>query len=343
MTHDPESTTVLVTGASGFIASHCVLQLLQAGYAVRGSLRDPAREDGLREALAKHVDGDNRLEFVLAGLLRDEGWNEAVQGCEYVLHIASPLPPGPPNHDDELIIPARDGTLRVLRAAARAGTRRVVITSSIAAITSGHKDYNKTFDESDWTNLGGEIGAYVKSKTLAERAAWNFVNDSGDLELSVINPGAVLGPSIDGRSFSTTGQLVSKLMLREVPGCSRSKFLIVDVRDVAAAHLAAMTSEAAAGRRYITVSGGRWMREVALVLEEQFADRGYRIPTRQIPDFAVRLVALFDETVKLVVNNLGRDIQVSTERIASELNWKGREPEETIIATAESMIEHGIL
>ena len=346
MTRNPESTTVLVTGAGGFIASHCILQLLQGGYSVRGTLRDSSREAELREALAKHVDLDRKLEFVLADLLEDEGWEQAAEGCDFVIHVASPFPAEAPKHENDVIVPARDGTLRVLRAAAKAGAHRVVITSSLAAIVLGHRDRNKRFDENDWSNLNGKVAAYSKSKTLAERAAWEFVNDSGkqnDLELAVINPGYVLGPSIDGRSFSASGEIVKKLMLREVPGTGRFKFLIVDVRDIAAAHITAMISEKAAGRRYVAVSSGRWLQDIALTLKSQFESRGYRVPTRMLPDIAIRFVALYDGAVKSIVGNLGWDIKVSTERIESELNWNGREPEETIITTAESMIEHGIV
>ena len=343
MTHNPDSTTVLVTGASGFIGSHCVVQLLQAGYAVRGTLRDPAREDPLRQALANHTDTDGRLEFVIADLVRDEGWDQAARDCDFVLHVASPYPPEPPKHEDELIVPAREGTLRVLRAAANSGARRVVLTSSLAAIIAGHEDDHKTFDENDWTNLEREKRAYHRSKTLAERAAWEFVNDTRDIELTVINPGGVLGPSVDGKTFSTSGELVRLLMAREVPGTLQFKVQLVDVRDVATAHVKAMASKAAAGRRYIAVSDGRWARDIAQVLENEFADRGYQIPTRQIPNFMVRLLAMFNGTIKYVVDDLGQDYAVSTERIESELNWKGRDPDETIIQTAESMIEHGIV
>lgn len=343
MTHDPESTTVLVTGASGFIGSHCVDQLLQSGYAVRGTLRDPAREGPLRQALVKDRGNDRRLEFVLADLVRDEGWDEAAKGCEFVIHVASPYPPGAPKHEDELIVPARDGTLRVLKAAAKSGTRRVVITSSLAAIIGGHaKDY-MTFDENDWTNLDRENRAYYKSKTLAEKAAWEFAADNLEIEVTVINPGGVLGPSVDGRTFSTSGELVRLLMAREVPGTPQFKVQLVDVRDVAAAHLKAMVSEAAAGRRYIAVADGRWSRDIAWVLKNEFTDRGYRIPTFQVPNLMVRVLAMFNSTISLVVNDLGWDYAVSTERIESELNWKGRDPDETIIQTAESMIDHGIV
>ncbi len=343
MTLNPESTTVLVTGASGFIGSHCVVQLLQAGYAVRGTLRDRAREDPLRVALANHTDIDGRLEFALADLVRDEGWDEAVRGCEFVLHVASPFPAEAPKHEDELIGPARDGTLRVLRAAAKSGARRVVVTSSLAAILAGHFDEHKTFDENDWSDLEREKRAYPRSKTLAEMAAWDFVNDNDGMELTVINPGGVLGPSIDGKAFSASGELVRLLMAREVPGTIQYKVQLVDVRDVATAHVKAMVSVAAAGRRYIAVSDGRWVRDIAQVLKNEFTDRGYRIPTRQIPNLMVRLLAIFNSTIKLVVDDLGWDYAVSTERIESELNWKARDPDETIIQTAESMIEHGIV
>lgn len=343
MTDQSKTATVLVTGASGFIGSHCVLELLNAGYKVRGTLRDLDREGPLREALARHTDTESGLEFVRADLLSNEQWDRATGGCDYVLHVASPYPAEPPKHEDDLILPAREGTLRVLEAAARSGTRRVVLTSSIAAIYGGHEDNSRILDESDWTDLDREKRAYHKSKTLAEKAAWNFAAEHPETELVVINPGAVLGPSLDGQRYSTSGELVRLIMAREVPGAANLKFQIVDVRDVATAHLRAMTNESAAGRRYIAVSAGLWGREVAEILKNEFEGRGYKIPTRDIPDLVVRLLGLFNRTIGLAVPDLNRDIKMSTERISSELNWKGRDPGETIVATAESMIEHGIV
>jgi len=241
--NENSETTVLVTGATGFIAKHCILKLLEQNYKVRGTIRSMESEAGLRATFAKHISADDRLEFVPADLTSDVGWNEAVIGCQYVIHMASPVPSKPPKDENEVIVPARDGTLRVLKAAASAKVKRVVVTSSIAAISNGHDDYStKVFNEDDWSNTDRPIAAYAKSKTLAERASWDFVNnlDDNPIELSTINPGYVLGPILD-KDFSPSGEIIRKLMRRDLPGCPDLDFPVVDVRDVADAHIAAMT------------------------------------------------------------------------------------------------------
>jgi dihydroflavonol-4-reductase len=342
---DRRETTVLVTGASGFIGLHCVRHLLEDGYRVRGTLRTPSREARLRDALGAHVDSGDRLEFAAADLTRDEGWAEAVRGCTYVLHVASPFPLEIPKHEDELIVPARDGTLRVLQACTEAGVERVVLTSSLAAVLSrGANGGSRVFDEGDWPNAE-DLRPYEKSKTIAERAAWDFANDlRGDakLELAVINPGAVLGPILE-EDAGTSAELVRKLMRREFPGCPRIGFPMVDVRDVASAHVAAMTTPEAAGQRFCCCVDFAWMSEIAVILKEHFADRGYRIPTRTLPDLAVRVFSLFDKTARAVVGNLGLRADISNERIKRVLGWKPHSVEEMVVATGESLIEHGVV
>ena len=343
MTSGSASTTVLVSGAGGFIAMHCIQQLLKEGYRVRGTLRSLAREAQVRQALAGHADGAGRLEFVTADLFKDEGWQAAVQGCDYVLHVASPFPAQEPEHEDDLIIPAREGTLRVLRAAAAAGVKRVVLTSSMASIFEGYPPGQRNFDENDWSDLQGKIGAYSKSKTLAERAAWDFVNtlkSDHPMELAVINPSYVLGPALGG-DIRTSGELISRLMRHEIPGVPHIRWFVVDVRDVAAAHIAAMTTPEAAGQRFCCSAETCWTRDMALILEKHFAGRGYRIPTHEVPDFVVRFVALFDKTVRLTVDSLGKDYSVSTARIRKVLDWQPHSLEDTLVDMAESMIRHG--
>ena len=345
MNQDIQSTTVLVTGATGYIAKHCILQLLQQDYQVRGTLRSSIHEKGLRDTFAQHIDADDRLEFVTAELMSDEGWADAVRDCHFVLHVASPVPSLEPKDEDDVIIPARDGTLRVLQAAANAGVQRVVLTSSIAAVVEGHDPDGRIFTEEDWSNTDAKISAYAKSKTLAERAAWEFVNNLPDgktLELVVINPSSVIGPLLDEHT-SASVEIVGKFMRRQVPGCARSGFPLVDVRDTAAAHLAAMTAPQAAGKRFICSVKFYWLQEIALILEDQFADRGYRIPTRLLPDFFCRLFALFDGSVKRVIDTLSQQIEVSSERLKSTLDWHPRPVEDAIIDTAESLIEYGLL
>lgn len=335
---------VLVTGGSGFIGLHTILHLLNEGYPVRSTLRDPSGEAGLRQALDPHGAADGRLEFVQADLLNDQGWDQAAAGCRYVLHIASPFPLFPPRREAELIVPARQGTLRVLRAAARAGVKRVVYLSSIVAIFSGRENEDRVFDESDWPDLDRPVGPYEKSKTLAERAAWDFIrgpeNESG-LELSTLNPPFVYGPPLDGHYF-TSSELLRTLLRREVPGVARVKIPIVDVRDLAAALSAAMTIPGAAGERFPCCAGSLWMREIAQILRGHYQG-SYRPPTWQIPDAAIRLAGLVDRRIRLTVPALGWDFGISNERIKNVLGWGPRPLEETILDMAGGMIEQGFL
>lgn len=332
--------TVLVTGASGFIGMHCILQLLEQGYQVRGTIRSAAKGEHLRQVLQRHTAHTNKLTFAEADLTQDAGWAEAVAGCDFVLHVASPLPMSEPKDENDLIVPAVEGTLRVLRAAHAAGVQRVVQTSSMAAIVQGHDTHNKRFDESDWTNLQGKVAAYPKSKTMAERAAWDFVNQPDmTLELATINPSYVLGPVLDARQTSTSVEVIRKLLRRDFPGAPRLNFPVVDVRDVAAAHLAAMTNPDAVGKRFICSVDNFWVQEMAQILNNHFASQGYKVPTVGLPDFLVRLVALFDKTAALVVNDLGRQVELSNDQIKSVLNWQPRSAEEAVVALGKSLIE----
>jgi nucleoside-diphosphate-sugar epimerase len=337
--------TVLVTGSSGFIAQHCILELLRAGYRVRGTVRSLSTAARVRETLSRHTPIDGRLDVVEADLLRDDGWDEAVRGCQYVLHVASPFPPGLPKHENELIVPARDGAIRVLRAASNAGVRRVVMTSSLAAIAYGHpRTDGRVFDERDWSNSNEPIGAYQKSKTLAERAAWDFVNalpPERALELVTVNPGVVLGPILD-TDFSTSGEIVKKLLCREMPGCANVGWAMVDVRDVAKMHLLALTKKEAAGQRFICAGGHAWMIDVARILDRHFRPKGYKVPMRQIPAWILRVAALFDKTLKLVVKEIDKRQDVSHERARNVLGWEPRGLEETVVAMGESLIQYGV-
>ena len=345
MSRDHANTTVLVTGASGFIGLHCVLQLLQQGHRVRGTVRSEARAEEVREAMERNVDVGDRLEIVEADLTRDEGWADAARGCTYVLHVASPFPNRVPEHEDELIKPAMEGTLRVLKAAADAGVQRAVVTSSLAAVSGGHPvDNSRVYSEDDWSIIE-RCPPYPKSKTLAERAAWDFVaslDGEAPMELCVINPGAVLGPVLN-RHYSTSGEVVRKLMAKELPGTAKIGFPWVDVRDVAAAHIAAMTAPGAAGQRFCCAIEFGWIDEVAEILAKRFGPEGWKIPTRKLPNFMVRIVAMFDPTVKTVVSDLGRVRNVSNDRIRRVLNWQPHSLEEMAVAMGETMIQQGIV
>ncbi len=336
---------VLVTGGSGFIGAHCILQLLDAGYRVRTTVRSLTREAGVRAMLqAGGAEPGETLSFAATDLMSDAGWPEAVAGCDYVLHVASPFPASVPKHEDELIVPAREGALRVLRAARDAGVKRVVLTSSFAAIGYGTKHTDRPFSEESWTDPnGGGVGAYVKSKTLAERAAWDFIaREGGALELSVVNPVGVFGPVL-GPDYSTSIQIVQRLMDGAMPGCPRLSFGIVDVRDVADLHLRAMTNPAARGERFLAVAGDFvTIQEIAQVLKARMGDRARRVPTRVLPDWMVRLVSLFDSSVALIVPELGKFKNATNEKARRVLGWSPRSNEDAIVATAESLVGLGL-
>jgi dihydroflavonol-4-reductase len=336
---------VLVTGGSGFIGAHCILQLLDRGFRVRTTVRSLDREAQVRAMLNAGGNAGDGLSFAAADLMSDTGWPQAVAGCDFVLHVASPFPLGVPRNDDELIIPARDGALRLLRAARDAGVKRVVLTSSFAAIGYGHRPTDRPFSETDWTDLGGGgTTAYVKSKTLAERAAWDFVGrESGALELAVVNPVAVFGPVL-GPDYSTSIQLVQRMLDGKMPGCPRLSFGIVDVRDVADLHLRAMTNPAAKGERFLAVAGDfMTIQEIAVVLKARLGAAAARVPTRVLPDWLLRLIALVDPSVRQIVPELGKLKNATNAKAKRLLGWKPRSREDAILATGESLIELGLL
>ena len=332
---------MLVTGGSGFIGSYCILDLLRAGYRVRTTVRSPEREATVRELLG--AESAEALSFVTADLMSDAGWADAVSGCDFVLHVASPFPLGPPKHEDDLIVPAREGALRVLAAARDAQVKRVVMTSSFAAIGYGIPPRESPFTEEDWTNPdGGGVTAYAKSKTLAERAAWDFIEREGaGLELSVVNPVGVFGPVL-GQDFSTSIQLVKRLLDGAMPGIPRVAFGIVDVRDVADLHVRAMTGPAAAGERFLAIAGEfMTVAEIAAVLRERMGADAKKVPTRMLPDWLVRLVSRVDSSVRQIVPELGKVKQASNEKAKRVLGWSPRSNEEAIVASAESLIRLG--
>ena len=332
---------MLVTGGSGFIGSYCILDLLRAGHRVRTTVRSPEREATVRELLG--AESAEALSFVTADLMSDAGWADAVSGCDFVLHVASPFPLGPPKHEDDLIVPAREGALRVLAAARDAQVKRVVMTSSFAAIGYGIPPRDSAFTEEDWTNPdGGGVSAYAKSKTLAERAAWDFIEREGaGLELSVVNPVGVFGPVL-GQDFSTSIQLVKRLLDGAMPGIPRVAFGIVDVRDVADLHVRAMTGPAAAGERFLAIAGEfMTVAEIAAVLRERMGADAKKVPTRMLPDWLVRLVSRVDSSVRQIVPELGKVKQASNEKAKRVLGWSPRSNEEAIVASAESLIRLG--
>ncbi|HYB99878.1 MAG TPA: aldehyde reductase [Candidatus Limnocylindrales bacterium] len=345
MAESPEPL-VLVTGATGYIAGHCIRELMEHGYRVRGTVRrlsDTAKHEHLRR-LAAQLGGS--LELVEADLSADRGWHEAVTGCTYVQHVASPFPPEVPKDENELIRPAVDGALRVLRACAASGTvRRVVMTSSVAAVAYGHASgQDKVLTEEDWSDPA-RCDPYPKSKTLAERAAWDFVRGlpaEQRFELSVINPGFVMGPLLNADQ-GTSGELIRKLMVRDMPACPEIGFAPVDVRDIAIAHRLAMELPQAAGNRYICAGDHIWVQDIARILAEEYNPRGYRVPTGKLPYFLMWIIAWFDKAVNLALTFVGRREVVSSAKAQKELGWRMRPVRESILDTARTMIEHGVV
>lgn len=340
-----QSQTVLVTGGSGFLASYIIARLLADGQRVRTTVRSLKREPEVRAMLKEtEMEPGDRLSFFPADLLSDPGWAEAAAGCDYVLHVASPFPSEAPKHEDDLIVPARDGTLRVLRTARDAGVRRVVLTSSFAAIGYGHPRQAAPFDETTWTDLRSDVSAYVKSKTVAERAAWDFVAAEGrELELSVINPVGIFGPLL-GPDYASSIVLLRRLLDGDFPVCPRLYFGIVDVRDVADLHVRAMTEPAARGERFLAVAGDFLsIVEVARMLKRRLGPVARRVPTREIPDVLVRIAALFAPTVRQMVPELGKVKNATGAKARRMLGWTPRPNEEALVATAESLQRLGLL
>ncbi len=336
--------TVLVTGGSGFLGGWSVVEALRAGYRVRATVRNISREDEVRADIATQLDPGGRLEVVQADLLSDEGWAQAVAGCRFVLHVASPFPEAQPKDPDELIVPARDGALRVLRESLDAGAERIVMTSSVAAVRNsrdGALEGRREMDEADWSDPGDpQMTPYAKSKTLAERAAWDLVRERGAAErLVTIQPGAIVGPLLgDDRSYSL--QAIGRLLEGGMPGLPRMGFSFIDVRDVAALHVLAMTAPAAGGQRLIAASDFLWFSDVAQILREELGADARKVPTRKIPNFVVRGMALLDPGVRSVASELGHESRFSTENARTRTGWEPRPVRETIVDCARSLLAH---
>jgi nucleoside-diphosphate-sugar epimerase len=343
---ETKMSRVLVTGGSGFIGTHCILQLLAAGHEVRTTVRNLNREPDVRAMLkAGGADPGGQLSFFAADLENDAGWPQAVAGCDYVLHVASPFPANVPKNEDDLIIPAREGALRVLRASRDAGIKRVVLTSSFAAIGYGHPPQSAPFNETSWTDLNGEgVTPYVKSKTLAERAAWHFIaREGGNLELSVVNPVGVFGPILS-HDYSPSILIVEKLMDGSMPGCPRLVFGAVDVRDVADLHLRAMTNPAARGERFLAVAGDFVsMLEIAKFLKQHLGAAASRVPTRELPNWLLRVLSLFDSRIKQILPELGKKKNATNQKARRILGWTPRSSEESVVATGESLVRLDLL
>ncbi|OHV37131.1 epimerase [Pseudofrankia sp. EUN1h] len=333
---------VLVTGGTGYLGVHTIAALLRAGYAVRASVRTLEREGEIRGGLATAgLAEDSPLELVVAELSADDGWARAVQGARFVLHVASPFPPAMPESDDEVIVPARDGALRVLRAARDAGVARVVMTSSFAAVGYGHPPRERAFTEEDWTNIDAPLSAYIRSKAVAERAAWDFIaSEGGGLELVVVNPVGIFGPPLVPDLSASTG--LARQMITAMTAVPRLFTTVVDVRDVADLHLRAMTDPAAAGERFLASSGEPIpFTEMAKILREAAGLPDAALPL--LDDDTVREAAKTDPGMAGMVGELGKVRRVSSEKAGTRLGWRPRSNIETLQATATAFQQLGLL
>ena len=332
--------TVLITGISGFIAKHCAVEMLNAGYAVRGTVRSLQRSAEVRDSLARHADVA-RLTFAQADLEADAGWDAAVAGCVHVLHVASPFPAKQPRDEQDLIRPAVQGTLRVLRAAAAAGVERLVQTSSMVAVMYGHPDERSApFTESDWTRIETPgVTAYAKSKTLAERAAREFMTkDTSRLHYSSVNPGLVLGPALD-RDIGTSAEIVQMMLRGKYPGAPRMAIPCIDVRDVARMHRLALEAGAPSGGRYLGCADCLWLIEISRAIRAGLGDSARKAPTRVLPDWAVKLAGIFDPTARLAVPELGKELAVDTALTRRTLGITFIPAPDAAVAMAKSLVE----
>jgi dihydroflavonol-4-reductase len=338
---DGDGKTVLVTGGSGYLGGWCIVELLRRGYRVRTTVRNASREHEVHAAVDSEVDSHHNLTVHQADLLSDDHWDHVIEGCDYVLHVASPLPVSQPKDPDELILPAREGTERVVSRALDAGVERVVLTSSVAAIRGGNE--GRALDESMWTDLSSpDLTPYVQSKTIAEQAAWGLVAEREARErLAAVNPTVIIGPTL---SDDTSASLeVIQRLLKGMPAIPRLSFGFVDVRDVADLEIRAMTAPEAGGERFVANTKSLWMSEVAEVLRQRLGERASKVPTRIAPDLLVRAMALFDGGIRSFKSSLGKRTDYRTTKAQDVLGWSPRPIEDTIAEAGESLISHGVV
>ena len=331
------SETVLVTGGSGFVASWCIAELLQHGYTVRTTLRSGAKEAAVRKAVGSSPT-DGRLRFAIADLTKDAGWDAALAGCDYVLHVASPLSGAPTSDRDALVAPAREGTLRVLRAATNAGVKRVVMTSAAAAARPPLAA-NRVSDETIWADPDDpQFDAYRRSKILAERAAWDFIAANGrTTQLTTILPGAVFGPVLARENLGSV-QIISRMLEGRPPAIPRLGFWVVDVRDLADLHIRAMTSSDAGGQRFLAAGEYLWMEEIARILRAKLGARASKVPTRRLPDALFRFVAIFLPQLKALAPLIGQRYELSAVKASRVLGFAPRAADTTLYDCALTLV-----
>jgi len=339
------NSTVLVTGGTGYLAKWVIVGLLREGYTVRVTLRNLSKESEVRASIDEQVASVDRLSFVAADLLKDEGWMRAMTGCKYVLHVASPMGQGAPKGMD-LVTPARDGTLRVLSAAAASGIERVVCTSSAFASQTPAVagEMQPIANEDTWTvPTETSLSEYARSKVLAERAAWEFMKtDTSGMTLATVLPGLILGPVMN-KSVTGSLELISRLLTGKLPALPRIGFGIIETNNLVDLHMKAMTSPAAANGRFIGVGDFLWISDIAEILKEQFQDRSAKIPSRQLPDWVLRLSALFQEEARFMAPMLGKRREFDTSKTSSVLQWHAKPSREAVIECAKSLIDQGLV
>ena len=341
------SKTVLLTGASGYIAKHIALQLLNAGYAVRGTVRSLARAAEVTEAVRPHLDDasdlDKRLTFVALDLTKDTGWDEAMADIDVLMHTASPFPLNPPKDENDLIRPAVDGALRAVRAAHKAGVTRVVMTSSTAAISGSElPPGDSSFDETNWTDPADPtISAYTKSKTLAEKAVWDFVaTEAPEMQVTMINPGFVLGAPLDS-NFGSSIKVIERILKAKDPMVPNVGFMTVDIRDVAEMHVTVIGQPETAGQRIMTVESFMTFAEMAQAIKTAYPDR--RIVTRVAPDVVVKFLALFDGAIRQIVPSLGRVDKFDNSRAKATLGHALHQSHKAVVSSAAYLIDNRLV
>lgn len=333
--------TVLVTGGSGFIAVHIILKLLEKGYRVRATLRTMSRQDEVKAMLLEGgVTSFEDLSFIQADLSSDDNWAEAVNGMDYVIHVASPTPNRIYKDENEMILPAREGVLRVLRLARDAGVKRVVLTSAFGAIGVGHKHHKGPYTEEDWSNPDANIHPYQKSKTIAEKAAWEFIRQEGNgLELATVNPVGVMGPIL-GNDYSHSNNSIRQMLESNQKYVPKIYSDYVDVRDVADLHILAMLRPEANGQRFIASSSENLsMLDIANILRKHLGDAAKNAPKKEFPNVVVRAIAIFNPSLRMIASLLGQDMSTSNRKAKQLLGWKPRSAEEAIVATGKSMVK----
>ncbi|NNF32489.1 MAG: aldehyde reductase [Saprospiraceae bacterium] len=332
---------VLLTGITGFLGSRTAIQLLNKGYHVTGTLRNKDRAESIKTIVSTHTENIENLELIQADLI-DDRWGDRMAGIDYVMHIASPFPRTLPKHEDDLIIPAKKGALNIIQAASKKSVKRVVMTSSSGAITYGVSKH-KTFNEEDWTDVTNkkDTTPYFRSKTIAEKAAWDFIksNDS-DLELTVINPSLITGPIIE-KDYGTSGELIKKMIEGSMPALPDIGFPTIDVRSVAEAHILAMETKAAAGERIICSGEYYTVSDIASIIRPLYPN--LKIPKSKLPNFGVKIFALFDKEARTILLDLGTRRKLDNSKARQLLGWEPMDGKEGVISMAKSMIEHGVV